>query len=30
MRVIQVIADLHVDDIGSAREFYADYLNLAD
>ena len=30
MRVIQVIADLHVDDIGAAREFYADYLNLAD
>ncbi|HET7801085.1 MAG TPA: VOC family protein [Humibacillus xanthopallidus] len=30
MRVIQVIADLTVDDIEAAKEFYAGYLNLAD
>ena len=30
MRVIQVIADLHVGDIDAAKEFYADYLHLAD
>jgi predicted enzyme related to lactoylglutathione lyase len=28
MRVVQVIADLQVTDIESAREFYADYLGL--
>ncbi len=29
MRVISVIADLHVADIASARGFYADYLGLS-
>lgn len=29
MRVTHVIADLHVDDLDSAKEFYTDYLGLA-
>ena len=28
-RVVEIIADLHVDDIESAREFYASYLGLS-
>jgi catechol 2,3-dioxygenase-like lactoylglutathione lyase family enzyme len=30
MRVTQIIADLHVPDLAAAREFYTDYLGLAD
>ena len=29
MRVTQIIADLHVPDLGAARDFYADYLGLS-
>ncbi len=29
MRVTQIIADLHVPDLGAARGFYADYLGLS-
>ena len=29
MKVTRVIADLHVDDIDAAREFYAGYLGLS-
>jgi len=28
-RVVEIIADLHVDDIESAREFCASYLGLS-
>lgn len=28
MRVTQIIADLHVADLGAARDFYTDYLGL--
>jgi predicted enzyme related to lactoylglutathione lyase len=30
LRVMRIIADLHVDDIESAKGFYSDYLGLAD
>ncbi|MBD5787413.1 VOC family protein [Cellulosimicrobium terreum] len=30
MRVISVIADIPVADIGAAKDFYADYLGLSD
>lgn len=30
MRVVEIIADLRVDDIESAREFYAGYLGLSN
>ncbi len=30
MRVIEIIADLPVDDIDAARAFYADYLGLSN
>ena len=30
MRVTQIIADLHVPDLPAARDFYTDYLGLAD
>lgn len=30
MRVTQIIADLHVSEIESAKEFYADYLGLSN
>ncbi|GAB3299720.1 glyoxalase [Epidermidibacterium keratini] len=30
MRVIEIIADLHVDDLSDAKDFYASYLGLAD
>lgn len=30
MRVQRIIADLHVSDIEEAKDFYADYLGLAD
>ncbi|MEJ2861941.1 VOC family protein [Actinomycetospora flava] len=30
MRVTRIYADLHVDDIPSARDFYAGYLGLSD
>ncbi len=30
MRVTQIIADLHVSDIESARDFYSGYLGLSD
>jgi predicted enzyme related to lactoylglutathione lyase len=30
VRVTQIIADLHVPDIESAKDFYADYLGLSD
>ncbi|MFJ8975615.1 VOC family protein [Streptomyces sp. NPDC102282] len=30
MRVTSVVADIHVDDLGTARAFYTDYLGLAD
>ncbi len=29
VRVVDVIADLHVDDVDAARQFYADYLGLS-
>lgn len=29
VRVVEIIADLHVDDIASAREFYASFLGLS-
>ena len=29
MRVLEIIADLQVDDLAGAREFYADYLGLS-
>ena len=29
MRVTQIIADLHVPDLESARDFYAGYLGLS-
>ncbi len=29
MRVVEIIPDLHVEDIEKAREFYADYLGLS-
>lgn len=29
VRVVEIIADLHVDDIASAREFYANFLGLS-
>lgn len=29
MRVVEIIADLQVDDLGAAEEFYSDYLGLA-
>jgi predicted enzyme related to lactoylglutathione lyase len=30
MRVVRIYADLHVSDIGAAREFYAEYLGLSE
>lgn len=30
MRVTRIIADLHVPDLPAAKDFYADYLGLAD
>lgn len=30
MRVIRVLPNLHVDDLESAKEFYADFLGLSD
>lgn len=30
MRVTGIVADLHVDDIASAKSFYADYLGLSN
>jgi catechol 2,3-dioxygenase-like lactoylglutathione lyase family enzyme len=29
MRVVEIIPDLHVEDIARAREFYAEYLGLS-
>lgn len=29
VKVVEVIADLHVDDVDAARQFYADYLGLS-
>lgn len=29
MKVLGIIADLHVDDLDQARDFYADYLGLS-
>jgi catechol 2,3-dioxygenase-like lactoylglutathione lyase family enzyme len=30
MRVTEIIADLHVPDLGAARDFYTEYLGLTD
>ncbi len=30
MRVVEIIADLHVDDLEKTREFYAEYLGLSN
>lgn len=29
VKVVEVIADLHVDDVDASRKFYADYLGLS-